>query len=109
MVMENIIIIAIDKEYSDIFINFEKEHQDDFTLIKRKSFIESNNFVEYIVNLSPHVITALTAYLVARVHNSKKEIKMKSGDIEIEIKGNKITPEAVVDMLKKLERRPKTK
>lgn len=75
--MDDIIIIAVNKESSDVFIEFAKEHSETFQVIEHKSFIGSKEIIEFIVTVTPHLLTALAAYLVARIQNSKKKLELK--------------------------------
>lgn len=96
-------IIGVDFSCEDIFLEFAKEQPDVVLPISQKSFIGGNEISEFVVTVTPHLLTALASYFVARVQISRKEIKIKKGDLEIEIKNTDITPETALDILKQLE------
>ena len=100
-------IIAINIECSDIFSDFAKQHPDFAIPVKHEAFIGPDQVMEFVITLGPAALSALAAYFVARVQNAKNEIRIKKHDLEIEIKGNNITPEEVMDILRKLEQKDK--
>ena len=61
--------------------------------------------MEFMIDITPEFLAALSAYLIAKVQASKKEIRIKKGDMEIELKNANITPEGVLEMLTKLEQK----
>ena len=65
--------------------------------------------MEFIVDITLEFLAALFAYLIAKVQASKNEIRIKKGDIEIELKNADITPEGVLEMLQKLEQKTRKK
>ncbi|MBQ8002964.1 MAG: hypothetical protein IJ297_05935 [Clostridia bacterium] len=101
--MDKDIVIAINMECADVFIDFAKENPDFILPVEHKSFVGSNEIMEFIITVTPHALTALASYLIARTQLLKKEIKLKKGDIEIEIKNADITPETALQLLEKLE------
>lgn len=103
--MDNEMIIAVNLECADVFTDFAQEYPDFILPVEHKSFVGSNEIMEFVVTIVPHVLTALATYLVARIQISKKEIKLKKGDLEIEIKNTDITPEMALELLNKLEQR----
>jgi len=105
--MKDTIIIAVDSKCADIFFEFSKENPHDFLPVKHKSFIGSNEIIEFIVTITPSMLTALTGYLVARIQNSRQEIKIKKGDLEIELKNTNLTPETALNILMQLEQKPR--
>lgn len=105
--MENYTVISVDTKTSEIFCDFAKEYPDLMIPVEEKAFIESEQIQEFIVTIGPPLISALSAYLVARVQYSKGSIYIKKGDIVIDLKNIKITPEAVMDLIKKLEQKDK--
>lgn len=98
-------IIGVDSSCADIFLDFAKEHGDSVLPVGHKAFIGGNELSEFIVNVTPQLLTALASYLIARMQFSKKEIRIKKGELEIEIKNSDITAEATLDILKQLEQR----
>ena len=97
------IIIAVNMESADIFSGFSDP---EFSLpIEHKAFIGPDEIMEFIFTLGPPALSALAAYLVARLQNAKKEIKIKKGEMEIELKGINITPDEVMKLLLKLEQK----
>ena len=103
MLQEKEIIIGVDSSCVELFSEFAKEHKDLVLQIGHKSFIGGNEITEFIVTITPHLLTALASYFVARIQNSKTEIKIKKGDLEIELKNTDITPETALNILKQLE------
>ena len=101
--MNKEIIIAVNVDCSNLFFDFAKEYPESVIAVKVNPLIDISEFQEFIINITPHLLTALTAYLVARIQNLKKEIKIKKGNIEIEIKNTNITPDTVLSLLEKLE------
>lgn len=101
--MDNEIIIAVNLECADVFTDFAQEYPEFILPVEHKSFVGSSEIMEFIMTVTPHVLTALATYLVARIQISQKEIKLKKGDLEIEIKNTDITPEMAWDLLNKLE------
>ncbi len=107
--MSREIIIAVNEETSQIFKVFSEENPEKMVFVERKAFIGITEIAEFMVDITPELLAALSAYMVARVQYSKKEIRIKKGDIEIELKDNNITPEVVLRMLEKLEQKTKEK
>ncbi len=107
--MEKEIIIAVNEEDSQVFKDFSREYPDKMVYVERKAFIGITEVVEFMVEITPELIAALSAYFVARMQFSKKEIRLKKGDIEVEIKNTDVTPEIVLQMLEKLEQKTKKK
>lgn len=102
-------IIAVNEETSQIFKDFAEEYENSIVYIEHKAFIGITEVVEFIVDITPEFLAALSAYLIAKVQASKKEIRIKKGDIEIELKNADITPEGVLEMLQKLEQKIRKK
>lgn len=98
-------IIAVSIESSEIFLDFASEHPDLALPVEHKAFIGPNEIMEFIITIGPPALSALAAYLVARIQYTKKEITVKKGDIEITLKGIDITPNEVLEMLLKLEQK----
>ena len=96
-------VIAVDSESADIFGDFAHERPDLIFPVEHKGFNGSNEIMEFIVAVGPAALSALGAYLVARLQYTKKELKIKKGDTEIELKGYDIAPSDVMDILLKLE------
>ena len=107
--MKKEIIIAVNEESAQILKEFCKEYPDSMVYIERKAFIGITEVVEFMVEITPELLAALSAYLIARKQYSQKEIRIKKGDIEIDLKDNNITPENVLKMLEKLEQKTKEK
>ena len=99
------IIIAVNMESADIFSGFSDSYPEFSLPIEHKAFIGPNEIMEFIITLGPPALSALAAYLVARLQNAKKEIKIKKGEKEIELKGINITPDEVMKLLLKLEQK----
>lgn len=100
-------IIAINKDCSNVFSDFANQYPEFALPVEHEAFIGSDQIMEFIITLGPATLSALAAYFVARVQNTKKEIRIKKQDLEIEIKGYNITPEEVMDTLLKLEQKDK--
>lgn len=100
-------IIAVNEETSQIFKDFAEEYKESIVYVEHKAFIGITEIAEFIVEITPELLTALSAYLIAKIQLSKKEIRIKKGDIEIELKDRNITPEGVLQMLEKLEQKAK--
>ena len=98
------IIIAVNMESADIFSGFSDSYPEFSLPIEHKAFIGPDEIMEFIITLGPPALSAL-AYLVARLQNAKKEIKIKKGEMEIELKGINITPDEVMKLLLKLEQK----
>lgn len=107
--MEKEIIIAVNEENAQIFMDFSVEHSDSMVYVERKAFIGITEVTEFMVEITPELLAALSAYFIAKIQYSKKEIRIKKGDIEVELKDNNITPETVLQLLEKLEQKPKKK
>lgn len=107
--MEKEIVIAVNEESSQILKDFSEEYPDSMVYVERKAFIGITEAAEFMVEITPELLAALSAYFVARIQSSKKEIRIKKGDIEIELKDSNITPEVVLQMLEKLEQKVKKK
>lgn len=103
------IIIAVNKESAQILKEFSEEYPDIMVYIERKAFIGISEVVEFMVEISPELLAALSAYFVAKIQSSKKEIRIKKGDIEIELKDTNITSEIILQMLEKLEQKTRKK
>jgi hypothetical protein len=99
------IIIAVNMESAEIFSDFANEHPDLVLPVEHKAFIGPDEIMEFIITMGPPTLSALAAYLVARIQYTKKEIKVKKGDMEIDLKGIDITPNEVMEMLLKLEQK----
>lgn len=98
-------IIAVNVESACIFSDFAQSNPDFILPVEHKAFIGTSELTEFIVTLGPAALSALATYLVARIQYSKKEIRIKKGDIEIELKNINLTPEDVMEMLLKLEQK----
>ena len=98
--MDEKLIIAVNSDCAEIFEKFMQNH-DGITKVEHRSFIGGNEIVDFIVELTPQLLTALTTYLIARLQNSKKEIKVRKGDLEIELKNTNLTLDDTVEFLKK--------
>ena len=92
-------------ESADIFSGFSDSYPEFSLPIEHKAFIGPDEIMEFIITLGPPALSALAAYLVARLQNAKKEIKIKKGEMEIELKGINITPDEVMKLLLKLEQK----
>lgn len=103
------IIIAVNEETSEIFKDFSAEYPEYMTYVEHKAFIGITEIAEFIVAITPELLAALSAYIVAKIQYSKKEIRIKKGDIEIDLKDVDITPETVLQLLEKLEQKTKKK
>ena len=77
------IIIAVNMESADIFSGFSDSYPEFSLPIEHKAFIGPDEIMEFIITLGPPALSALAAYLVARLQNAKKEIKIKKGEMEI--------------------------
>lgn len=102
-------IITVNEETADIFREFSKEYPDYMVCVERKSLIGINEVVEFLVNISPELITALTTFLIAKYKYSQKEIIIKKDDIMIKLNNINITPEKVMELLNQLEKKRKKK
>ncbi len=102
-------IIAVNEETSQIFKDFAEEYENGIVYIEHKAFVGMTEVVEFMIDITPEFLAALSAYLIAKVQASKKEIRIKKGDMEIELKNANITPEGVLEMLTKLEQKTRWK
>lgn len=102
-------IIAVNEETSQIFKEFAVEHENDFVCIEHKAFVGITEVVEFMIDITPELLAALSAYLIAKVQSSQKQIRIKKGDMEIELKNINITPEGVLELLEKLEQKKRKK
>lgn len=102
-------IIAVNEETSQIFKDFAEEYKDNMTYIEHKAFIGITEIAEFMLDITPELLSALSAYLIAKIQSSQQEIRIKKGDIEIELKNTDITPEGVLQILKKLEQKTRKK
>ena len=103
------IIITMNSESAEMFKEFASEYPNEFFLLTKHNF-SFQDMTEIIVTITPSLLSALTAYLVARLKYSKgneqNEIVIKSGEIEIRLKKQDINPESVVEMIEKLQASP---
>ena len=103
--MEKEMIIAVNEESAEIFKGFAKKN-DNIYCVEHKAFIGLTEITEFMIDISPEFLAALSAYLIAQLQ-CKTEIRIKKGDMEIEIKDKNITPDMVLDILNKLEQKKK--
>ncbi len=103
------IIISVNTDCSEIFDEFARISENEMIPVIHKQFIGGQELVDFIVELTPHLITAFTTYLVTRLQNSKKEIKIRKGDLEIELKNTDLTPDDTLSLLEKLEHKSRKK
>lgn len=96
-------IIAVNEESAEIFKEFAKKN-DNIYCVEHKAFIGLTEITEFMIDISPEFLAALSAYLIAQLQ-CKTEIRIKKGDMEIEIKDKNITPDMVLDILNKLEQK----
>ena len=99
---DNYIVIGINEECEEIFTSFSDLYPSFITPINHASFIGGEQVQEFLINISPAFLSAMSAYLIARIQVSKS-IKIKKGDIEIELKNMDISPRTVYNMILKLE------
>ena len=99
------IIIAVNIESSEIFSDFANEYPSLVLPVEHRAFIGPDEVMEFIITMGPPTLSALAAYLVARIQYTKKGIKVKKGDVEIDLEGIDITPNEVMEMLLKLEQK----
>ena len=102
--MADTTIIAVNPESADIFLDFANEYPHLIRPVEQKTLIAFAQVTEFILAITPTLLTALSAFLVARVQKSKSDIRIKSGDKEIEIKNTRMTPEEILALLKELEK-----
>ena len=101
--MEKEIIIAVNEESAEIFKEFAEQYPEYMMYIEHKALIGVKEVVEFLVQVTPSLIAALLQYLIAK--QAKGDIRIKKGDIEIELKNVDITPEQVIKLLEKLEQK----
>lgn len=97
------IVISVDVEHSDVFLDFAKENPAYILPIEHRALIGSGDFMEFVITLGPAALSALAAYLVARLQFSKKAIKIKKGDIELEIDNVKLSSDEIVNFFMRLK------
>ncbi len=97
------IVISVDSEHSDIFMDFSKDNPDYILPIEHRAFIGTDGFMEFVITLGPAALSALATYLVARLQFSKKAVKIKKGDTELELDNVKLTPDEIVDIFMRLK------
>ena len=102
-------IIAVNEESSLFFKDFADEYGDNIVCVEHKAFVGITPIVEFMIDITPEFLAALSAYLIAKIQASQKEIRIKNGDIEIELKSNNITTHEVLEMLEKLEQKTRKK
>ena len=98
-------IIMVNKESAQIFKDFSKQYPEYMCYVERKAFIGIVEMAEFFVEISPELLAALSAYFVAKLQNTKKEIRIKKGELEIEIKDTNVTMEMILQLLEKLEQK----
>ncbi len=98
-------IIAMDMKSADIFDEFSSIYPDYMARIETSSLIGGSEIWEFIVSITPEMITALTAFFVARLKYRQKEIVLKKGEKTIKLKNVDLTPEDVRKLLKELEKK----
>ena len=103
--MNKEIVIATDMDSAQPFFEFADEFPEHMITVTRKGFTGSIELQEFIVNVTPQLLTALTAFFVARTQSLKNEIHIKKGETEIDIKNTEITPDTVLSLLEKLEQK----
>lgn len=96
-------VIAVDTEHSNVFFDFSKENPDYILPIEHEALVGTEGFMEFLITLTPAALSALATYLVARLQFSKKIMKIKKGDTELEIDNDKLTPDEVVDLFMRLK------
>lgn len=97
------IVVSVDSEHSDIFVDFSKDNPDYVLPIEHRAFIGTGDFMDFIITLGPASLSALATYLVARLEFSKKSVKIKKGDTELEIDNVKLTPNEIMDIFMRLK------
>ena len=99
--MENC-IIAVNVDSAVLFKEFAFDNPDYIVCVEHKSFSGFTQIIEFIVNITPECLTALSAYLIAKL-KTESSITIEKGDIKIELHNMNITPEEVLGLLRKLE------
>lgn len=102
--MNREMIISVDIGYADVFIEFADKHPEVVMPVRHKASIGGVEIVDFIIQISPELLAALSAYLVAKVQLSKHTIKLKKGEVEIELTNTELTPDEALELLKKLEK-----
>lgn len=97
-------IISVNIESAYIFFDFAESNPEFMIPVEHKAFTGPNEIREFIVSVGPPTLSALAAYLAARAKYLKKEIRIKNGEAEIELKNVDLTPDEVMNMLLKLEK-----
>lgn len=104
--MDEKMVIAVNPESADIFSDFAQQHPE-FMEPKdtQKLLIGSEQLVEFLIAVVPAMITAFATYLAARIAAAGKSIRIKVGDYEIELTNTDLTPDAIIELLSKLEKK----
>jgi hypothetical protein len=103
--MEDRMVIAVDCDCARIFHEYIKESKQEMIPVEHKSFTGGVEIVEFIVELTPHFLTAFTAYLIAKMQYSGKEIVIKKGKLKLVLKNTDLTPADTMELFKKLEQK----
>lgn len=97
-------VISIDADSADLFYEFASINPQQMKVVNHKSFFGQVDMIDFIVEISPTLISALTSYLIMRIKNSEKKVKIKKDGLEIELTNTNITPEDTIDLLEKLKK-----
>ena len=103
----NYTTIEVDINCSEVFLDFSKEYPELMIPVKEKAIIGNEQLQEFIVTIGPPLVSALSAFFVAKLKYSKGSIHIKKGDFEFDLSNVKITPEKVEELLKRLEKKEK--
>jgi len=102
--MDEQLVIVVNTEDDSLFSGFAKEYPSYMTQVTHRSFSGSIPLSEFLVTVTPAFLSALSAFLIARIPKSKSDIRVKVGEKEVEIKNTRMTNKEVLDLIKQLKK-----
>lgn len=102
--MDEQLVLVVNAEDDSLFSDFSKENPDFMIPVTHKSFSGSTPLSEFLVTVTPAFLSALSAFLIARIPKSKSDVRVKVGEKEVEIKNSRMTNQEVLDLIKQLKK-----
>lgn len=106
------IIISVNVESVSILEDYIKENPDneDIVEISRISLVGGVELVDFIISLTPALISSLTVFLVAKMkYAQERKIIIKSGDNSVEITNEDLDCQKVEKILRAMQRNDRAK
>lgn len=106
--MDERVILAVNPESADVFSDFAQKYPELMEPAHNGRLpIGMDQVVEFIIAVTPALISALATYFAARIAASGKSIRIKKGNNEIEITNTDLSPEKILELLTKLIKKSK--